>query len=163
MALIDLKDCTLYIKDGTTPTPNSIEVEIGEGNLMYTVSRTIDQRKARGLLFQLREGEQLPVDINFQFVWRHIISSGSENPTVDEVLQGIGAAATWKSASSDPAGPRTVKLVFERVRTCNGSGGDSETLTFDDFVHEELAHNPKDATIDCRGISNRVRPSVSRP
>ena len=33
---IDLKDCTIYFKDGTTPTPNELELKIGSGNLTFT-------------------------------------------------------------------------------------------------------------------------------
>jgi len=159
---IDLKDCTLFLISGTGS--DFIAIRIGEGNLSYTAKRNIEAKKSRGNLNQLREGEEEPTDISFQFVWDSMISSGSEPPTLEEVLYNeVG----WTSASStDSNAPHTVNLQIVRSITCKKPNGiivnDGETYNFPEFAFTELAHSLKDSTVDCKGISNRVRPTVTR-
>jgi len=159
---IDMKDCTLFLLDKTGA--NFIALRIGEGNFAYTKARNIVTKKSRGYLDKIREGEDEPVAINFQVVWDAIESSGDEPPTLEEVLDGQGPG--WVSAATDLAGPFSVNLQIIRNVHCkrpnNITFTDNETYNFPEFNYEELAHSLKDATIDCSGFSNRVKPTVSR-
>jgi hypothetical protein len=161
---LDLKDCTLFVLDGTGT--NFIAIRIGEGSLSYTVSRNVEARKSRGQLYQSREGEEEPTEISFQFVWDSITSSGDEPPTLEEALYGL--AEGWTSASAaDPNGPWTTNLQIVRSFTCRSpkdiTTNDGDTYNFPEFNLQKLAHSAKDATVDCSGFSNRVRPTVTRP
>ena len=60
-AQIDLKHCTIRISDGAGAY---IDVKIGEGNLSYTERRTIEYTLNRGLLDEVREGDQVPMDVS---------------------------------------------------------------------------------------------------
>ena len=159
---IDLKNCQLYLIDGTGN--NFIAIRIGEGTLTYSVKRDIQQRKSRGNLWQLREGEQQPTDVQFQFVWDFITSSGDEPPTIEDVL--YGTAEGWVSASNsfDQTGPFTVNLQIVNTVPCFGPshGSEMETHNFPLFAFTSLDHSLKDATVDCKGVSNRPRPIVIR-
>src|SRR5688572_1657745 len=121
MTPIDLKDCTLYIRDGGV---NFIEVRIGEGNLQYNETRQLEFAKTRGNLDRVRENEEVPVEVNFQFVWDHIISNGVEPPTVEDALKQLNNAEDWVSASNDPNAPYSVHLQLVMAKECtlpNGS------------------------------------------
>lgn len=161
MTPIDLKDCTLFLIDGTGA--NFIAIRIGEGNFSYTGKRNIEQRKARGQLDKVREGEEDVTSITFQFVWDLMISSDDEPPTMEEVLYG---EAGWTSASADTNAPFSVHLQIVRSLTCRQPNGtnytDGETYNFPEFYQEELSHSLKDSTVDCKGFSNRVRPTITR-
>lgn len=163
MTPIDMKDCTLFVIDGSGL--NFIAIRVGEGNFTYTVKRNIEPKKSRGNLYQLREGEEEPTEIAFQCVWDQIVSSGEEPPTLEECINGT--APGWFSASPDADGPRTVHLQIVRSRTCRRPNAmtftDGETYNFAEFSATNLAHSLKDATVDCQGFSNRVRPTVTRP
>lgn len=162
MTPIDLKNCNLYILDATGS--NYIAVRIGEGTLTYSTKKDIVQRKSRGNLYQLREGEQQVTEISFQFVWDHITSSGDELPTVEEALSGL--APGWKSASVDvdPHGPYTTNLQLVNQVPCYGIAGGfiTETFNFPIFTYTDLSHSVKDSTVDCKGISNRSKPIIVR-
>src|ERR1051325_1836689 len=99
MTPIDLKDCSFFIldKDGS----NFINIRIGEGNFTYSIERSLELKKSRGNLDKVREGEEEPVKIQFQFVWDQITSSGMEAATVEEALNKLGPASNWQSAASD--------------------------------------------------------------
>ena len=163
MIPIDMKDCTLFIIDGSGL--NFIAIRIGEGNFTYTVKRNIEPKKSRGNLNQLREGEEEVTDVSFQFVWDTVTSSGDEPPTLEECI--YGDAPGWVSASIDLDGPRTVNLQIVRSKTCRRPNAstftEGDTYNFAEFSVTSLAHSLKDATVDCQGFSNRVRPTVTRP
>lgn len=155
---IDLKDCNFFLIDGTGE--HYVAIRIGEGNFSYSRRRSVEPRKSRGNLHSSREGEEEPIDIQFQFVWDYIRSSGSEPPTIEEIIDG--RATGWVSATPknfDPDGPFTVNLQIVRLVSC---ANDGEVYNFAEFNCTELSHSLKDSTVDCRGFSNRVRPYVTR-
>ncbi len=79
MAMIDLRNATIYIKDGSS---HSLEIAVGQGNLTYNEKRQIDMVKSRGDLDTVRENESLEMDVAFSFVWEHLKSADSEPPTI---------------------------------------------------------------------------------
>lgn len=162
MISVELKNCNLFILDATGS--NYITVRIGEGTLTYSTKRDIQQRKSRGNLYQVREGEEQVTEINFQFVWDLITSSGEEHPTVEEALNGLAPGWTSASASLDPNSPFTTNLQFVNQIPCYGIAGGyiTETLNFPIFSYETFDHQVKDATIDCKGFSNRTKPIIVR-
>lgn len=156
MPIIDLKDTTIYIRDRAT---NWIEVRIGEGNLTYSERRNIDLDKDRGKLARIRLGEEEPLDIAFQFIWETLRSDGAEPPTLEEAIKGIGAAASWVSAATEPISntldtnaPYSVHIQIVRDSPC----GLVEQTVFVEFNWAELSHDSKGGTIDCKGICNRA-------
>jgi hypothetical protein len=159
---IELKNCNLYILDATGS--NYLAVRIGEGTLTYSTKKDIIPRKSRGNLYQLREGEEQVTEVNFQFIWDNITSSGEEPPTVEEALDGL--APGWVSASNavDPHGPYTTNLQLVNQVPCYGVSGGfiTETFNFPIFAYTDLSHSVKDSMVDCKGISNRPKPIIVR-
>jgi hypothetical protein len=156
---IDLKECSLFLIDGTGA--NYVAIRIGEGNFSYSRRRNIEVRKSRGNLNSSRETEEEPTDIQFQFVWDTMVSSGSEPPTIEEIIDGT--APGWAPATSDPEAPFTVNIQIVRSLTCQAPvGPDGEVYNFPEFNCLELSHSLKDSTVDCKGFSNRVKPHITR-
>lgn len=159
--IVDLKNCTLFLIDGTGA--NFVGIRIGEGNFTYVNKRNLERQKSRGLLNAVREGEEQEVQITFQFIWEEFISSEGDAPTLDEIFNG--QAAGWTSATfNDPYSPFSVHLQIVNTWTCYSPVGtphaNVHTLNFADFFYEELNHSLKDATVDCSGFSNRSKPTA---
>lgn len=144
MTPIDLKNCNLFLLDATGT--NYISIRVGEGTFAYSIKRDIQQRKSRGKLDKVREGEEFPTEISMQFVWDNISSSGSEPPTFEEII--YGTAPGWISANADfdPSGPYMVHLQLVNQVPCYGIGGGSETetLNFPFFTVADFNHSLKD-------------------
>jgi hypothetical protein len=158
MALIDLKNVTVKIRDGTTPTPNEIEVKIGEGNFTYDERRNMEYVRDRGKLDTVREGDEEPVDIRMDAQWDYITGDG--DITIEDALKQRGAAAGWKSSDTDPCAPYAVDLVLINEPECVGDF--KETLVFADFRWESLAHDARGATISTSGKANITEATATR-
>lgn len=163
MAAIDLKKCLLKIKDGSS-TPKSITVTVGEGNLTYSVSRTIEYILDRGNLDLVREGDQVPCSVTFDLVYEFYTSdtAGGEAVTPAEAIQCVGSAVTagWTTTGADACEPYAVDIVVEYNITC-GTTKD-ETLTFSEFRYEKLDFDIKAGTISASGSCNEIRPTSQR-
>jgi len=160
MVPIELKNCNFFLIDGTGS--NFITIRIAEGALNYSTKKDIQERKSRGNLWQLREGEEQCGEVNFQFVWNLITSSSPEPSTIEEVL--YGQAPGWTNASPDPYGPFTVNIqVVNRIPCYGISGGFiTETHNFPEFAFGNLDHALKESSVDCKGIYNRTKPIIVR-
>ena len=163
---IDLKDATLKLVDGTTPTANEIEIKIGEGNLTYSENRNIEYTLDRGLLDEVREGDEVPMDVSFDLVWEFIkgdTSSGGAPPTIEDVLKNQGNAASWISSDSDTCRPFAIDVLIEHVPSCGAGGSvDQEFITLTDFRYETLDHDLRAGTISVSGRCNAVAASIVR-
>lgn len=165
MPQIDLKDCRLYLRDGTSVSapfgPNEIEVTIGEGNLTYTKSREMIYQRDRGLLDQVKAGDQQPVQLSFDFRWE-FLKGGNSPPfvTIEDALKQRGGAASWLSSDTDACQPYSVDLIFQRALQCGAD--QDEALRFAKFRFETLEHKSGDAQITCTGRANIVTPTALR-
>lgn len=152
MTPIDLAHSTLYIRDRGS---NYIAVRIGEGNLSYTEKRNVIFAKNRGELSgdRVREGDEEPIDLNFQFVWDSITThTALGSPiTVEDAIKKLNGASGWVSTNTDPDAPFCVDLQLDFSPACPNM---QETLYFFQFNWTSLAHSLKDATIDCTGSCN---------
>lgn len=162
MPVIDLKKCTLKIKDGTTPTAQEISVVIGQGNLTYTVARNIEYLLDRGNLSSVREGDQIPCAVKFEFEWQYITAkTGDAAPSVEDVLRKTGLGTSWVSSDADACNPYAVDLEFTFAPTpitC----GDKEVIAFPDFRFETLEHDAKAGQVSCSGKCNIVAPTATK-
>jgi len=157
---IDLKNCTIRIQDGKTPTPNHIDVKLGEGNCRYDEKRNIQYTLDRGKLDEVREGDQVPVDVSLDFVWEYISGDG-DIPSIEDALKQIGAAATWVSSDSDTCRPYAVDIQIIHApvpSTC----GDKETTLLADFRWEGINHDPKAGTCSLTGKCNITTATSTR-
>ena len=158
--IIDLKKCTMRIKDGST-VPNTLTIKIGSGNLNYTEKKTREYIMDRGVLSEVRDGDQEPLDVSFEFMWEFLKAKVADaNPTIEEAIKGIGKAATWVSTDADTCRPYAVDIEIEHDPSCAGEL--KEVILFPDFRYEQLAHDLRAGTVSCTGRCNVVEPTITR-
>ena len=97
-----LRDGELVIKDGTTPTPQSLALQIDEGDLTWTVqSRTLEIRD-RGSLSagHTRKGGDEPISLSFSARWTQLTG---KSVSTSALIQGLSYLLTVNSVE-DVAG-----------------------------------------------------------
>jgi hypothetical protein len=137
---------------------NEITVKVGEGTLTYSEKRTMEYTLNRGTLDEVREGDEVPMDVAFDLVWEYITGTTGA-PTVEDALKKIGEASTWRSSDTDACKPYAVDIVVEYEPDCTG---DPETITLPDFRWEALDHDLKAGTIKCTGKCNATVAEIVR-
>jgi len=163
MARIDLKNAIIYLEDSNGL---SLEVKIGEGNLTYTETKNREYRLNRGILDDVVNADEAPMDVNFQFVWVYRKSPSSSStasggtPTIDDVLKQQGAAANWVSTDADLCRPYAVDIKIVYTPDC--STGDVETIVLPDFRYETLNSDIGGSAVDCTGKCNATEPTNVR-
>lgn len=142
---------------------NQIEVTVGEGNLTYDEKYAREYKLNRGLLDQVRDGDQAPMDVSFTFAWIYITNPAGVNiPTFEDCLKQRGNASTWVSAGL-ACEPFAVNLVLLNKPTTNCSILDPiEEIILPAFRYESLAHDPKAGTVTCTGKCNALQALVTR-
>lgn len=155
MGQIDLKQATVFIRDGTTPTPNELEVRIGEGNLTYTENREREYTLDRGRLDTVKDGDEAPIDVSMDATWEWLRSkAGDPDVTVEEALKNVGAASGWVSSSDDPCEPYAVDIVIEYRPDCEAAETHYEVITIPDFRYESIEHDLDAGTLAISGRAN---------
>ena len=162
MPQLDIKDVTIRILDGTTPTPKSIAVKVGEGNLTYSDKRTMEYVKDRGKLDGVREGDEEPVEISLDAVWEFISSPTGEVATVEEAIKGTGTGlAAFVTVGADVCEPYACKIQVDNdLSDCAGTLG--ERLEFNDFRWETFDHDVRAGTLSISGMANIITPTKLR-
>jgi hypothetical protein len=151
---LDLKDTEISIRDGTTPTANSITIRIGEGNLTYTERVTREYLLDAGRLDEVRNGDEVPVELAFDAVWDYITGTTGTGgvPSIEDALKQEGAAATWISSDADVCRPYAVDVVLNHTPNC--SAQDAEETVFSDFRYEQIDHDLRAGTFAISGQCN---------
>jgi len=160
-AQIDLKRAIIKIKDGSSPV-NTLEVKVGEGNLTFNETRNMEYTLDRGTLDEVREGDQVPVDVSLDFIWEYLKGqTGSNTPTIEDALKKRGEAADWTSSDSDACRPYAVDLEITYSPspvTC----GDMEIILLQDFRWEGLNHDLRAGSVAVTGKCNITEATVTR-
>lgn len=165
--LIDLKNTSIKLVDGTTPTANELEIKIGEGDVTWDETRNVEYILDRGRIDEVRLGDEVPMDVNFDFNWEFLsgdTSSAGALPTVEDVLKNRGNASTWISTDPDTCRPYAIDILLENVPPC-GSGGapaEQEYITLPDFRWATLNHDLRAATVACTGQCNAQEATAVR-
>lgn len=160
MATFNLKQAVLVVSDGTTPTALNMTVKIGDGNLTYSETKNREYLLNRGLLDDVRDGDDVPVDLSFNFRWEYIKADTAQPAMVEDVLKKRGVASAWVTTSSDACAPYCVDLTFTFTPAC--SAEEDEALLFSDFFYEKLDHDAKAASISCSGKCNVTEATSTR-
>ena len=166
MAQIEFRDATITILDGTVPSTgvvqNTLEIKSGEGNFQWTESQTIEYRLDKGNLDTVREGDQVPIDLSFEFIWESITGNAASGslPTVEDALKRIGNASTWVSSSSDGCEPYAVDIELFHDVPCNANNEENETITFADFRWDTIDHDLQASQISVVGRCNITTPTI---
>ena len=140
--------------------PHQLEVKMGDGNCTYDESRTIEYKLNRGVIDEVREGDQVPMDVKIDGNWEFLRSDTGEPPTFEEALKFIGAASTWVSSDSDTCRPKAVNIIIDYIPPCGGEK--RERIVLPDYRWEKLSHDPKAGTISTTGKCNALQAIVTR-
>lgn len=149
-------DATLADNVVVTVGPHFVEVVMGEGNLTFSEKKAREYKLNRGLLDQVRNGDEAPIDVSMGFAWTYLSSgTGADVPTVEEFLERTGPAAAYVSTGGNPCEPYAVNIVLiNKVPTCGSEAEPWERITLPEFRHEDLAHDPKAGTVTITGKCN---------
>ena len=157
MAQIDLKNATLKLKDGGS---EELEVKIGEGNLTWTEKVNRIYTKYRGLLNDVRDGDDEPVEVSIDFIWEYLKSDTGNPPSPIDVLKQRGEASAWVSTDADTCRPFAVDIEILYEPPC---GGDfNEKITLGDFRYEQLQYDLRNASVAVSGKCNITEATVVR-
>ena len=163
-AQIDLKNATIYLKDGGVGSAQqSLEVKIGEGTLTYDERKNIEYVRDRSLLDTVKEGDEEPIDVRFDFTWEFlqaVSTTAAGTPTVEDALKQRGEASGWVSSSADPCEPYAVDVVVEYIPPCGGEL--DEIITLPDFRYTSLAHDLSAGTVAVTGQCNATDAVIVR-
>lgn len=138
-----------------------LEVKVGDGTFNYNEAQAREYLLNRGSLDTVRDGDDTPMEVSFEFVWEYITAvTGSAVPTLEDVLKQRGEASTWLTTSDDACEPYCVDLEIHYDPGCGGEN--TETIICPYFRHESLDHNLKDSQISCSGKCNATEALATR-
>jgi hypothetical protein len=157
MPVFDLKNATLEILDGST---NSLEIKLGDGTFSFSETQNREYIMNRGKLYSVRDGDETPVDISFNFIWEYLKADTGNPPSVRDALYKINNASTWVSSDSDACNPYAVDLRLTLDHPCTEDK--KEVYYFSDFRQEKLDFDAKGNSVSCSGKSNATRATVTR-
>lgn len=162
MGVINWSQCRVFFKDGTTPTANTLEISLGEGNCTWTVAKQFQYMLERGNLGDVRKGDDVPVDIAVDSKYEFLkASSASGNPTPYEFVMQEGVAEDYISTDADDCAPYAIDVIMLYQPDC-GSETKNEKVTFSDFRAESIECDPKAGTIKFSGKCNITKPDIER-
>ncbi len=138
-----------------------LEVKVGDGTFNYNEAQAREYLLNRGSIDTVRDGDDTPMEVSFEFVWEYITAvTASAVPTLEDVLKQNGEASTWVSTSSDLCEPYCVDLEINYDPGCGGEN--TETIVCPYFRYESLDHNLKDSQISCSGKCNATEAIATR-
>lgn len=152
---VDLKDTIVRFVDGTSPTPNTLELKIDEGTVKFTEKRNLQVKRDRGKLDYIKEGDEEPLEVSFEARFSAITSDSGEDVTVHEFLKKQGAASAFKSTSGDCEAD-AVDIEVEVHRNCGSVLG--ELITFEKFTYNSIGGDFKTGQLSIAGICNVISP-----
>lgn len=156
-AQFDLKNAVITIQDGGSL---SVEATIGEGTLTFSEKQAREYTLDRGSLDTVRNGDDQPVDVSFDFTWETLIGHGSGVASIEDALKRRGTWAAAVSTDADACAPYAVDIVITYTPTPTGCG-QAETITLPDFRWEELNHDAGAGTVSCTGKCNVTQATVA--
>jgi hypothetical protein len=143
-----------------TFTSQEVEIKVGDGDVTYTENSEYNYDLDRGDLDTVREGDQVPMDVNFDIIYEHITTGTGETISPMDALKRKGSAVEWVSAATDKCEPYAVDIEISHDPPCGTS--QTETTTFPDFRSESREVSFSDSTIAVSGRCNAIEPIVQR-
>jgi len=148
MSQRSLKDATITLSDGASA---SLEVKVGEGNLSWSERRNLEYTRNRGALDTVRELDEEPLEIRFDFIWEWVFSTSGTS-----ISAAIKGTAGWTSTVDDACQPEAIDITIEMTGCTTGV---AETIVFSDFRYDSLDYDLRAGSVSCVGRCNIVTPS----
>lgn len=160
MGVINVRDCKFYIVDGTSPTPNKVEIDLLDGQFEYTERYNYTPIRKRNRLDAFRRDAEEAMSVNFTIFFQFMSAMDGDPPTFREMLLKEGEASAWVSTNSDVCAPYCVDLIIEQDVTCTDI--EDETITFPRFHVTELPVNVGEGQIRVSGLCLAEKPIFAR-
>ena len=139
-----------------------LRIKVGEGNITWSEKKPREFKLDRGELDQVRDADEVPMDVSVQLMYEELTASSGDPPTPEDALKRRGEAADWTSANSgDPCAPYCINIRFDHTPP-NCTAVDKERVVLPMFYYESLDHDPKQGTISCQGKCNATEADVTR-
>ncbi len=158
----DLKKASVYMVDGATGTgkPNRISIRVGDGNIEFDETKVREYVKDRGVLYDVRDGDEEPMDVTLDIVWEHLKAGSGENVTPEDFLKFRGGAVAYISSDSNLCRPKAIDLWIVYDPAC--ATEQIEKIELPDFRYEKLNHNAKQGMLKCTGKCNATEATITR-
>lgn len=140
----------------------SVHMKIGQGNLTWSRKKTVEYTLDRGILDEVREGDQVPMDVKLDLTWEFLYSDTGEEITPYEALTQENAASAFVSSDSDTCRPYAVDIVVVYIPQCSSGSTKGEIYTFPDFRQEQIDGDFKAGTLSVSGKCNALKPTIER-
>lgn len=157
MAQIDLKNATIKFKDGGS---EELEIQIGEGNLSWTEKVNRIYTKDRGLLNDVRDGDEEPIEVSMDFIWEFLKADTGNPPSPVDVLYQRNEASAWVSTDADPCRPFCIDIEIFYEPPCGSE--ENERILLEDFRFEQLQYDLRNASISVSGKCNTTKATITR-
>lgn len=143
-----------------TFAPQEVTIKVGDGDVKYTEADEFIYDKDRGELDTVRRGDDVPMEVNFNFTYEHITTGTGETIAPMDAIKRRGSATEWVSSASDLCEPYAVDIEVTHAAPC-GTSQDEITI-FPDFRSEKREVSFKDSNIAISGKCNVTEPITSR-
>jgi hypothetical protein len=128
------RDGKITLKDGTSPTPISLEVAYEEGN--FSFDQTKSDRiviRDRGTIGSVRKGDDQPITGSFTIYMRQF-TSASAGSVLDFINKTGSYSANVSSSSTVSTDEYAINIVFEVDGDAVGDDDGDTTVTFDTCI-----------------------------
>lgn len=141
--------------------PRSLQMKIYEGTVNYDEKVNRVYVMDRGLLSEVRNGDEVPMDVKFSAIWDFVqASSGSGTPTVEDVLKNRGEAAAWVTTDEDTCRPYCIDVEITYDPLCSPTKREVITLPY--FRYEDDGRGLKDGSLAISGKCNVTQATSTR-
>jgi hypothetical protein len=139
----NLRDSSIKLVDGTTPTALELLIELDGGDLAFTETNNVTTIKNRGRISHRRIGDEEEMEVSFsaKFVQWSYSEGAATGISPMDALKKRGGAAAWVS-TDEACAPFAVDLHFIIADPCNA--GMYETLVFPKFTVTSMAFSEGD-------------------
>jgi len=138
-----------------------LAIKVGEGNITWSEKKPREFKLDRGRLDQVRNADEVPMDVSFQLMYEELTASSGDPPTPSDALKRRGAAVDWVSTNPDPCAPFSINIRLDHIPP-GCTSFETERVVIEQFYYESLDHDPKAGTISCAGKSNKTEATVTR-
>lgn len=158
----DLKKASVYFVDGATGTgkPNKLSLRVGDGNVEFDETTVIEYVKDRGVLYDVRQGDEEPMDVTLDIIWEHLKAGSGESVTPEDFLKFRNGAVAYVSSDSNKCRPKAVDIWIIYDPSC--STEQIEKIELPDFRKEKINHNSKQGMLKVTGKCNATEATITR-
>jgi len=153
---IDIKNTNVILQDGTG-TPVTLTIKIGEGNLTWSESRNVEYTLDRGLLDEVRLGDQVPMEVRLDATWEYV-SGGIDTAAVgtpSDFFKQLGVFASNVSTDVDPCRPYAIDILVAYDPNCSAVAvRPAEDIILADFRYTTIDYDLRAGTIAFAGSCN---------